>query len=225
MEFIWVIPSTLDLSRLSQTYGDDVKRTLETTATEVASMSQEMFAASLSPLLRQLAKSHGLKFSAYMQLLRSTISGLKVSENENICFTKIVRIISSSSVLRRWVCFTPCYDPPFNVVVDIPRVNFQQTHEGRQCSAERSRPVHHKLGTVHTLTQSASPICFTCPCQLSLHILMKPPIASTPRCLLSSVLGCLSFRETPHIHLIILISVFSILDSNYALMSHVKERY
>ena len=92
-----MIPSTLDLSRLSETYGDDVKRTLERTATEVASMSPETFVASLSPLLRQLAKSHGLKFSAYMQLLRSTISGLKVSENENIYFTKIVRIISSSS--------------------------------------------------------------------------------------------------------------------------------
>ena len=85
-----MIPSTLDLSRLSQTYGDDVRRTLETTATEVSAMSPETFAASLLPLLRQLAKSDGLKFSAYMQLLRSTISGLKVCENENICFTKII---------------------------------------------------------------------------------------------------------------------------------------
>ena len=47
----------------------------------------------------------------------------------------------------------------------------------------------------------------------SLHLLITFPIASTPKRLLSSVLGCLSLIETPHIHLTILISVLSIFGS------------
>ena len=36
----------------------------------------------------------------------------------------------------------------------------------------------------------------TCLCHFSLDLLITSPIASTPRCLLGTVLGCLSFRET-----------------------------
>ena len=61
------------------------------------------------------------------------------------------------------------------------------------------------------LVRSASPFLSTCPCHLSLHLLITSPITSTPRCLLitspiTPTPRCLlgSVRETPHIHLIIL---------------------
>ena len=50
---------------------------------------------------------------------------------------------------------------------------------------------------VHAITQSASPFRSTCPCHLSLYLLITSPIASAPAHVHISVLGCLSFRETP----------------------------
>ena len=83
-------------------------------------------------------------------------------------------------------------------------------------SADRCLPSTTTLTLA--FTRSASPFHSTSPCHLSLHLLITFPITSTPRRFLSSVLGCLSFRETPHIHLIILISVLSIFGSSSALV-------
>ena len=111
-------------------------------------------------------------------------------------------------------CLTPSYGPLFLSVVDVPGgVNFQQTHVGRQSvllgfpqPSDRSCPLRHQpsarlhiIGTVLSFYMSMPPRFPS-----SHHI----RIASTPRRLLSSVLGCLSFRETPHI----LISILSIFD-------------
>ena len=107
------------------------------------------------------------------------------------------------SVLRRccrccWVRLAPYYGHSFLLVVDVPDINFQQMHVGRQFSARSS--------------------------SACLLLLITSPIASTPRFLLSSVLGCLSFRETLHVHRIIFIPILSIFDSNMAHFSHLHNK-
>ena len=65
------------------------------------------------------------------------------------------------------------------------------------------------LYTIHFFTQSSSPFLITCPYHLSLPLLMKVMIGSTPTSLLNSSFVLLSFNEIPHIHLIICISALS----------------
>ena len=60
---------------------------------------------------------------------------------------------------------------------------------------------------IQLLTQSLSSFCSTCPNYLNLHFLIIRLTGSNPKSCLSSSLFFLSFRLTPHIHLIILISV------------------
>ena len=84
-----------------------------------------------------------------------------------------------SKILRRcfrrcWFCPMPSYGSPFLSVVDYPRPTF--------------------TNLVHAFTQSTSSFPSTCPCHLSLPLLITSPVAYVPRCLLSS----------PNIHLIIL---------------------
>ena len=65
------------------------------------------------------------------------------------------------------------------------------------------------LYSIHFFTQSSSPFLITCPYHLSLPLLMKVVIGSTPTSLLNSSFVLLSFNEIPHIHLIICISALS----------------
>ena len=73
----------------------------------------------------------------------------------------------------------------------------------------------------HAFTLSGSSFCSTCRCHLSLHLLLTSPVASTTSLLCSLVFGCFLFSETPHIHLIILISIFSI----FVLVVHFLHQY
>ena len=59
------------------------------------------------------------------------------------------------------------------------------------------------LYSIHFFSQSSSPFPITCPYHLSLPLLMKVVIGSTPTSLLNSSCVLLSFNEIPHIHLII----------------------
>ena len=65
------------------------------------------------------------------------------------------------------------------------------------------------LYSIHFFTQSSSPFLITCPYHLSLPLLMKVVIGSTPTSLLNSSFVLLSFNEISHIHLIICISALS----------------
>ena len=65
------------------------------------------------------------------------------------------------------------------------------------------------LYSKHFFTQSSSPFLITCQYHLSLPLLMKVVIGSTPTSLLNSSFVLLSFNEIPHIHLIICISALS----------------
>ena len=65
------------------------------------------------------------------------------------------------------------------------------------------------LYSIHYFTQSSSPFLITCPYHLSLPLLMKVVIGSTPTSLLNYSFVLLSFNEMPHIHLIIFISALS----------------
>ena len=63
--------------------------------------------------------------------------------------------------------------------------------------------------SIYFFTQSSSPFLITCPYHLSLPLLMKVVIGSTPTNHLNSSFVLLSFNEIPHIHLIICISALS----------------
>ena len=56
------------------------------------------------------------------------------------------------------------------------------------------------LYSIHLFTQSSSPFLITCPYHLSLPLLMKVVIGSTPTSLLNSSFVLLSFNEIPHIY-------------------------
>ena len=86
--------------------------------------------------------------------------------------------------------------------------------------ADRSLPLHHQLSTCFYLS-----ISFRMTCNLSLHLLITSLVASISRRLLSSMLDCLSFRETPPFRLIILISVLSIIYACSAVLAHVSHPY
>ena len=66
--------------------------------------------------------------------------------------------------------------------------------------ADRSLPLHHQSNTcVHTIGMGLFPHDRqTCPCLLSLHILVKYPIASTPRRLYNTVLCWAVFVSRKH---------------------------
>ena len=70
-------------------------------------------------------------------------------------------------------------------------------------------PLPSTLYSIHLCTQSSSPFLITCPYHLSIPLLMKIVIGSTPNSLLNSSFVLLSFNEIPHIHLIICISALS----------------
>ena len=65
------------------------------------------------------------------------------------------------------------------------------------------------LTSIHFFTQFFSLFLITCPYHVSLPLLMKVVIGSTPTSLLNSSFVLLSFNEIPHIHLIICISALS----------------
>ena len=65
------------------------------------------------------------------------------------------------------------------------------------------------LYSLHFFTQSSSLFFTTCPYHLILPLLMTVAICSTPTNFFNSSLVLLSFMKTPHIHLIICISVLS----------------
>ena len=137
----------------------------------------------------------------------------KVRESHNI--------MSSFSVLRllsrcHWVSLMPSYCPSFHSVVWVSRVNFCRSMSADTVFCQvfialLTGNFPSTTNLANAFTQSPSSFNSTWPCHLSLH-LITPPNASTPMLLFSSVLSCLSFRETRHIHMIILIYVLSILD-------------
>ena len=65
------------------------------------------------------------------------------------------------------------------------------------------------LYSIHFFSQSSSPFLITCTYHLSLSLLMKVVIGSTPTSLHNSSFVPLSFNEIPHIHLIICTSALS----------------
>lgn len=99
LEFIWVIPSTLDLTQLSANFGDDIRRTLERTVDEVGSMPHKTFMTldTLSRQLKELARSCDLKYSTYMHLLRNAISGLKVGPS----VAEMMTVLGQKNTARR----------------------------------------------------------------------------------------------------------------------------
>src|SRR5580704_8658013 len=78
---------------------------------------------------------------------------------------------------------------------------------------------------VHLFTQSSSDLRCTCPNQRNLFLLTTSTIDSTPKRLLSSMFVCLSRNDTPHIRLIILISVLSNFASCSTFIGHVSLPY
>ena len=76
---------------------------------EVGAMSHDTFVTldMLSRQLKELAKSHDLKYSSYMHLLRQAISGLKVS-------------VVCKGPYRNYICTVVCKGPYRNYICRNP---------------------------------------------------------------------------------------------------------
>src|SRR5206468_12797627 len=71
-------------------------------------------------------------------------------------------------------------------------------------------PLHALLTiSIHFFTHSSSDFLITCPNHLNLPTLTPSDTESTPSCFLNFSGATLSFNLTPHIHLIIILSVLS----------------
>ena len=119
---------------------------------------------------------------------RGSIPGVTISLHSDSIV--IVAMHCCCSSILRWYSKTllsspnmPSYGHPFLSVVFVPGVNFQQTHAFTSTT-----------NIACAFTYPASSFLSTCPCHLSLYLLITSPIAFTPRCLLSSVVGCLSWK-------------------------------
>ena len=77
-----------------------------------------------------------------------------------------------------------------------------------------------QLYSIYFFTQSSSLSLITCPYHLSLPLLMTVVTDSTPTNFLNYSLVILSFMESPHIHLIICISVLSNYNPTSRAWSH-----
>ena len=86
--------------------------------------------------------------------------------------------------ILRWCSVTvqPSYGPAFLSILDVPGVNFQQMHVGRQSvlpglprPVDRRLPLHHQHSAC--LHKIGIALFSTCPSHLSLTLLITSPIA------------------------------------------------